>query len=277
MNKTTTQVWAILGSANTREITFSNQSSLDAVTQQLPDGFYSTFRTYGGGTRVLGLNAHLRRLYEPVFAPDVSESNLRKQLLFLLKDYPHEARVRLVMTKQGKIYVMLEPLKRLAREIYENGIRVETTDLSRNAPRLKSTAFIMASNDERKHIAQEGVFEALLVKNGKILEGMTSNFFYVIAETLYTAEYDILLGVTRRTVIRVARGMGLEVKYQPLKLNQLKILRETFITSSSRGVVPVVQIDDLKVGQGRPGRITKQLSVAYEAYVLAKAELVYGI
>ena len=204
----------------------------------------------------------------------MSESDLRKQLLFLLKDYPHEARVRIVITKQGKIYVMLEPLKRLAREIYENGIQVETTDLARNAPRLKSTAFITASNNERKHIAQEGVFEALLVKNGKILEGMTSNFFYVIAGTLYTAEYNILLGVTRRTVIRVVRGMGLELKYKPLKLDRLKVPSEAFITSSSRGVVPVVQIDDVVVGQGRPGRITKQLSAAYEAYVLAKAELI---
>ena len=91
-------------------------------------------------------------------------------------------------------------------------------------------------------------------------------------DKLYTAQRDILLGVTRRTVIRVARGMGLEVKYQPLKRDQLKVPREAFITSSSRGVVPVIQIDDVTVGQGRPGQITKQLSAAYEAYVLAKAE-----
>ena len=44
---------------------------------------------------------------------------------------------------------------------------------------LKSTAFIGVSDAERKHIAQEGIFEALLVKDGEILEGMTSNFFYV--------------------------------------------------------------------------------------------------
>lgn len=274
-------VWAILPGWQYREVTFPGQTSLDAITRQLPNGFYSTFRTYGAGTRVIGLKAHLRRLYEPVHAPDVEEDYLRKQLSFLLKDYPDEARVRVVMTKQGQVYIMLEPLKRLPREVYEKGIRVETTDMARNTPRLKSTAFIMASNDERIHIAQKDIFEALLVKNGKILEGMTSNFFYVTRSStalrfaqdeLCTAQRDILLGVTRRTVIRVARGLELEMKYQPLKRDQLNAAREAFITSSSRGVVPVIQIDDVTVGQGRPGGVTKQLSAAYEAYVLTKAE-----
>jgi branched-chain amino acid aminotransferase len=265
-------VWAILHKGQRREVTFSDQSSLDAISRQLPDGFYSTFRTYGGGTRVIGLKAHLRRLYEPVPAPDVEENDLRKQLSFLLNDYVHEARVRVVMTKQGQVYIMLEPLKLLSRDIYKKGVRVETTDMARNAPRLKSTAFIATSNEERIHIAQKGIFEALLVKNGKILEGMTSNFFCVRDKMVYTAQRDILLGVTRQTVIRVARGLGLEVKYWPLNLDQLKIQREAFITSSSRGVVPVVQIDDVIVGQGRPGQITKKLAAAYDAYVLAKAE-----
>jgi branched-chain amino acid aminotransferase len=290
-------VWAILLDGQCCKVASPDQSSLDAITRQLPDGFYSTFRTYGKGTRVIGLKAHLRRLYNPVPAPDAEENDLRKQLSFLLKDYIHEARVRVVMTKQGQVYIMLEPLKPLPRDVYEKGVRVETTDMARNAPRLKSTAFITASNDERIHIAQKDVFEALLVKNGRILEGMTSNFFYAIRpstapgfdpvgrapsystngsaqDELYTAQRDILLGVTRRTVIRVARGMGLEVKYQPLKRDQLKVAREAFITSSSRGVVPVIQIDDVIVGQGRPGQVTKQLSVAYDAYVLAKAEII---
>ena len=266
------QVWAILLDGQCLKVAYPDQSSLDAITRQLPSGFYSTFRTYGKGTRVIDLKAHLRRLYEPVPAPDAEENDLRKQLSFLLKDYVHEARVRVVMTKQGQVYILLERLMLLPREVYEKGIRVETIDMTRNAPRLKSTAFITASNDERIHIAQKDVFEALLVKNGRILEGMTSNFFYIKDKILCTAQRDILLGVTRRTVIRVARGMGLEVKYQPLKRDQLKVAREAFITSSSRGVVPVIQIDDVIVGQGRPGQITKQLSAAYDAYVLAKAE-----
>lgn len=250
-------------------------SSLDEVTRLLPDGYYSTFRTFDGCRRVLGLDAHLQRLYEPVSSPRVNESLLRRQLRALLEPYPpEEARVRAIMTKQGEVYVAIEPLKPLPRDVFEKGVQVETVELRREHPHLKSTTFIMRSDSERKHIAQEGIFEALLVKDGKILEGMTSNFFYVLRRDAYvcTAQDDILLGVTRQTVIDILRGRGLEIKYQPLKLEQVSTADEAFITSSSRGIVPVVKIDNMTIGQGRPGPVTKQLIEAYETYVIEKAE-----
>jgi len=266
------RIWNITARRNS-ELDLNDSSSLDAVTRQLPDGYYSTFRTYDGRRRVLGLNAHLRRLYDPVTSPDVSASFLRRQLNLLLEHFARdEARVRLIMTKQGQVNMIAEPLKPLSAEVYENGVRVETTEIHRDSPRLKSTAFIGASDSERKHIAQEGIFEALLVKNETILEGMTSNFFYVLQDRLYTAQRGILLGVTRRTVLYLARGRGVEVKYQPLKRDQLSEVNEAFITSSSRGVVPVTQIDEATVGQGRPGQITRMLMRAYDEYVLRHAE-----
>jgi branched-subunit amino acid aminotransferase/4-amino-4-deoxychorismate lyase len=66
--------------------------------------------------------------------------------------------------------------------------------------------------------------------------------------------------------------MGLNVKSQPWKRDQIKDLSEAFITSSSRGVVPVIQIDGGTIGQGSPGVLTKEISAAYEAHVLKVAE-----
>lgn len=265
------------------ELRFDDNSSLDAVTRQLPDGFYSTFRTFDSCTRVIGLSAHLKRL------PHADASILRLSLIQLLQPYrppfglgarrgetADEARIRVMETKRGQFYISIEPLKLLPREVYEKGVRVEMTTLHRNDPRTKSTAFISASDEERKHIAHEGIFEALLVKNGRILEGMTSNFFYIIVErdtiSLYTARNDILLGITRTMVIRAARGRGLGVRFRSLKLNQLSAVKEAFITSSSRGVVPVIQIDDVRLGQGSPGMMTRMLMSAYDEYVLKHAE-----
>ncbi|GAB4466800.1 MAG: hypothetical protein Kow0070_29920 [Anaerolineales bacterium] len=263
-----------------KEIDISNASSLDAVTRQLPEGYYTTFRTYDSCTRVIGLKAHLRRL------PNADASLLRRNLYRLLEPYrPGEARVRLMETRQGRVYISIEPLKLPPPEVYERGVRVETVTLQRKNPREKSTAFIGASEEERKKIAKLGLFEALLVKNGRILEGMTSNFFYVRGGVLYTARRGILLGVTRTMVIRAARGAGVQVRYQPLKLNQLPAVDEAFITSSSRGIVPVIQIDDIPVGEGRRraepaeavGALTKQLSAAYEAYVRQRAERIVSL
>ena len=304
------------------ELRFDDNSSLDAVTRQLPDGYYSTFRTFDSCTRVIGLSAHLKRL------PHADASFLRGCLTQLLQPFPaDETRVRVMETKRGEFYISIEPLKLLPREVYEKGVRVETTTLHRDDPRTKSTAFISASDEERKHIASEGIFEALLVKNGRILEGMTSNFFYILRPErnvlrlrssqlalltplrteeewqgvqskdassagltsispsahivptisrergiICTAQRDILLGVTRTIVIRAARGRGLGVRFRSLRLDQLSAVKEAFITSSSRGIVPVIQIDDARVGQGRVGAWTKKLIAAYQAFVLKEAE-----
>jgi branched-chain amino acid aminotransferase len=180
-----------------------------------------------------------------------------------------------MQTFDGQIYVSIEPLKMPPREVYEKGVRVETTSIRRESPRVKSTAFIGQSEEERRHIAQKGVFEALLVKNGRILEGLTSNFFYTLRSVqgeICTAQRDVLLGVTRRAIIHAARRDGIGVNYKPLKLDQLSAVSEAFITSSSRGVVPVIEIDDILVGQGKVGNITRRLSAAYESYVIKMAE-----
>jgi branched-chain amino acid aminotransferase len=283
------QIWRI---TPTRNIPLDMEaSSLDEVTRRLPDGYYSTFRTFGECGRVLGLTEHLRRLYDPVSTAEVGEPFLRRQLSVLLEPYrPGEARVRAMMTKEGQVYLAIEPLKPWPREIYEKGVRVETTELQREQPRLKSTAFIGRSETERVHIAREGIFEALLVKDGKILEGMTSNFFYVgqvdrerrakqrqspkrdNLPYLSTAREDVLLGITRDTVIELARNEGVEVEYQPLRLDEIETVQEAFITSSSRGIVPVIKIDEVSIGQGSPGPITQRLIAAYEPYVMVASE-----
>ncbi len=263
------RTWKIL--LNKRnEIDFSDVSSFDAITRQLPEGFYSTFRTYDGCTRVLGLTAHLQRL------PDIDASSLRRHLDQLLEPYrPGEARVRVMQTNRGQVYIAIEPLKLLPSEVYQQGVRVETAGIKRENPRLKTTAFIGQSETARRHLIQTNIFEALLIKNGNILEGMTSNFFYMLRnqrDILHTAQRDILLGVTRRNVIRVAREQGLEIRYVPLKVSQVSAINEAFITSSSRGIVPVIQIDDTVVGEGHPGEVTKRLMIEYEEYVLRMAE-----
>ena len=274
------RAWKI-STTRVEEIWFDDRLSLDAITRQLPDGYYSTFRTYAERTRVVGLSTHLRRL------PDIDASFLRRQLIGLLEHFrpssraskvlregetASEARVRVILTYQGQLYVAIEPLILLPRNIYENGVHVETIFIQRSHPREKSTAFIGQSDKERRLIAEKGIFEALLVKNGRILEGMTSNFFYIQDGILYTAQRGVLQGVTRRTVIQVARGEGVGVRYKSLQLKQLPAVDEAFLTSSSRGVVPVIQVDNVRVGRGMVGFITKRIAAAYETDVINNAE-----
>ncbi|MCK6540022.1 MAG: aminotransferase class IV [Anaerolineales bacterium] len=279
-------------------------STLDDMTRELPQGFYTTFTTLAGGTRVLGLKSHLQRLYIPAhdlgLKPALEEAALPQRLAELVKqNLPRESRVRLILTREaGELYAGLEPFTPLPETVYTNGVHVITADLARRNPRIKDTDFIAQSLAQRQMLNRD-VFEVLLTKNGAILEGMTSNFYavrYVIARrsetttkqssedeasprrsirndsTLITARYGILPGVTRRIVLRLARGQGIRIEYRAPRMDET--FDEAFLTSSSRGVVPVVMMDGEPVGQGRVGEVTKRLSKAYKAYLQQHAELI---
>jgi branched-subunit amino acid aminotransferase/4-amino-4-deoxychorismate lyase len=252
-----------------------NPASLDGMTAQLPTGFYTTFCTLAHGTRVLGLRSHLRRLYGPAkevgLHLGVDEKELQKRIAGLAKEnLPHESRVRIILTKdEGRIFAGLELFRALPQSIYSNGVHVVTTDLARNNPQIKDTGFISSSADQRKQIGSH-VFEVILTKNGKFLEGMTSNFYGIKRKSLVTAKYGVLPGVTRKAVLGLAKGEGMSIEYRGLRLSEK--LDEAFLTSSSRGVVSIVSIDGHAVGQGRVGEWTKRLSKAYQAYVKERSE-----
>lgn len=277
-------------------------STLDEMTRALPQGFYTTFTTLAGGTRVLGLRSHLQRLYVPAnelgLRPGVDEGTLRQRITESVKEnLPKESRVRLILTKEkGEVYVGVEPFAPLPESVYRKGVRVVTTEMARHDPRIKDTGFISESSTQRGLLGGE-IFEVLLTRNGKILEGMTSNFYiikHVIASRqakqssvgggllprfpgrndirLITARQGILPGVTRSVVLKLARGEGMSIEYRAPRVAPREDFDEAFLTSSSRGVVPVVMMDDKTVGQGKVGEVTRRLSEAYEAYLKKHAE-----
>ena len=257
----------------------NTSSNFDELTSQLPHGLYSTFITNHGGTRVPGLTAHLDRLYVPAeehgLPPSASRADLRRALASLASSSPGaESRFRVILSESdGTVYVMVQGFTPLSKEIYERGVKVITADLTRHDPRLKDSAFITESRSARAKVGGD-VFEVLLTHRGKIYEGMTSNF-YIVRQIgnpprLITARKGILLGVTRRAVLRLARGQGMEIEYRFPRLDET--FSEAFLTSSSRGVVPIVQVDDRVVGEGRVGAWTKRLASAYQAYVEERSE-----
>jgi branched-chain amino acid aminotransferase len=262
--------------AKTKNIPIQTQAlTLDEMTRELPQGFYTTFSTLSRGTKVLGLHAHLQRLYFPAMeqgiCASVDESTLRTRVAELAKlNLPKESRIRLILTKDdGMIYLATQPFEPISRSIYEMGVRVITIEAVRRVPRVKDTGFITASIEQRRQVGTN-IFEVLLTKDGKILEGMTSNFYAVRGKILITAQRDILLGVTRRVILRLARGQGMRIEYRPPQGNER--FDEAFITSSSRGIVPIISIDNKPVGEGRAGRWSKMLSQAYQVYVEERSE-----
>jgi branched-chain amino acid aminotransferase len=265
--------------SGTEQLDF-NLPDFDSITTALPAGLYTTFRTYAGRTKVIGLRAHLDRLYLPArvhgIAPAIRRPSAFREVLAELlgpMESP-EARVRLILdtsAEPGIMYVLLQAMQPLPPEIYLHGVRAEISRSSREKPALKQTAFISESAFDRTRLSSE-VFEVLLTSKGRILEGMTSNFFYVRDGALCTAGRGVLIGVTRQMVLALAKQQGIKICFKAIALSELSLIEESFITSSSRGIVPVVQIGEQPIADGHVGETTRRLMRRYEQQILSMAE-----
>jgi branched-chain amino acid aminotransferase len=116
----------------------------------------------------------------------------------------------------------------------------------------------------RDEARARGFDDALLAdESGTILSGSTASVFAVGSDGIITS--TVLEGITRATVVGLARGLGLPVSLRPIERGDIERATEVFLTSSLREIVPVVRVDDHVVGTGAPGRTTRDLHAALRA------------
>ncbi len=255
-------------------------TDLDQASASLPGGAYTTLRTYGG-RRALRLADHFRRLEETAqlagYPSRLDDLALRAALRQVTLFAPPGGNVRLRLTLDleqnvGDVYISAETLHVPPAEAYQRGVKVVTCDLHRQLPQAKLTRFIARAAPVRQALPQ-GANEAIMAdEQGFLLEGLSSNFFAVLEGAIYTAGEGVLSGITRSLALESIHQAGFPLHLSPVKVADLPALQEAFITSSSRGVLPVVQIDQVMVGAGQPGQITQQLMAAYKACIRQQAE-----
>lgn len=244
--------------------------SLNEASRLLPNGVYTTFRTYEG-TKILPLEDHIRRLEESAGLLGSPIRLDRRQIQNALQMAVHEpgegdARIRLTVdleVKPGRMYISLEALETPAPEAYRDGVYVITFPIQRTDPLSKHTRFISIAESIRESLPP-GAHEGLLLDEaGRILEGLSSNFFAVKRGELWTPGDGILPGITRSLILEAARQENIPVRFENLTVDEIPAVDEAFLTSSTRSVLPIRRIDDFIIGDGKPGPITKSLSRAY--------------
>jgi len=248
--------------------------SLAASSAALPDGAYTTLRTYGANG-VVRLGQHLARLEESTALKGtpgrLDPAAVREALAqaFATESHP-ESRVRLTFAPP-RLFITVEAFSPLPVQLYEEGVACVSLDLHRDNPHAKDTAFIATARDayaRLPHAVEEGL---LVAPDGAVLEGLSSNFFAIRDEVLRTEEARALAGVTRSLAIEVAQAL-LPVKRVAVMRDELPLQDEAFITSVSREVLPVVRIDGRAMGDGRVGPMTRAIMGAFAALVAREKE-----
>ena len=196
-----------------------------------------------------------------------------------------ETRVRVILTRgvgkldldpascdDCRLVVIAFPLGPPTPEMFAKGVAVTIVSITRNSPQaidpaVKSGNYlnnVLALGEARR---KNGAYEAILCAgDGSIAEGSTSNVFAVVRGEVWTPqpEVGILDGITRAKVMDLARGAGIKLIERRIQPDELRGADEAFITSATRGVLPVTTIDGQPVAAGVPGPITKQLMALYD-------------
>ena len=155
------------------------------------------------------------------------------------------------------------------------GVGVVTTPENRWGRCDIKTVGLLSNAMAKQKARGAGAFEAWFVDDlGLVTEGSSTNAWIVDADgRLRTRDTNcnILRGITRRSLIDVARDAGVDVAEQPFSVEDARAAREAFVTSASAFVMPIVSVDGAKVGDGKPGPVTQRLRSLYLDHARATA------
>lgn len=150
---------------------------------------------------------------------------------------------------------------------YEQGVHLLLHQYTREIPEIKTTNYIVPIL-QAKRLQETGAYDLLYHDGVEVSESSRSNFFAILPDkTIITPVKNILKGITRHHVLEVSKYTNYILKEAPLTLDVLNTAEEAFLTSTTKGILPVIKIDNQKVGSGRVGPVTQELMAYWEDYV----------
>jgi len=240
------------------------------------DGVYEVIKYYGG--RPFKFGDHIDRLKNSLsgvrinFMEMASLEDIFNQLLVKNGLQDTDAGVYLQITRgaatrvhnfpktdiRPTVYARTFPMPS-ATEQQQTGIKVVTRDDIRwMRCNIKSIA-LLPNTLMYQEATEEGAGECAFVRNGVYTEASHSNILFVINEEVFTHPDGnfILPGITKKAVIEICRNSGIPVHERPVAFTETHAFDECFITGTGSEVMPVVQINEDVVANGKPGRITR--------------------
>jgi len=245
------------------------------------DGVYEVIRAYRG--RPFAVDKHLARLERSAAGIDlplpkslaelsllvdqlVGLSGLADSEIYIQVTRGAERRNHLFPTNaEPTLAVGVRTIREIPSGLWETGCRLISLPDQRWARCDLKTICLLPNVLAKQAASKAGAFDAVLLRDGVVTEGTASNIFIWHSGELRTpiADHRILPGVTRATVMELAREIGFRVVERDLTLPDVLSAAEVFITSTTIELLPVVAIDGNQIGDGKPGDIWQGLYSAF--------------
>jgi len=244
-------------------------------------GVFEFLRTYN--SKPFLLKEHFTRLRKSAknlnLQLPISQKELFKQIKkLLLKNKFKESAIKLVLTggqiidsggmeydkNSPTFFILVDKLQELPKSFYQKGVKLITYEHLREIPGAKTINYITVIKLQNL-CKRKKAFDILYTQNGFLLETTTSNFFIFKKDKLLTPKKNILIGLTRNFVIKLAEDK-FEVEEKDIALKELEKAEEAFLTSTTKEILPVVKIGNKIVGNGRVGKKTRYLMDLFQRH-----------
>jgi len=245
------------------------------------DGVYEVIPSYSG--QLFRMQDHLDRLHDSLSKIRLALPYTFEQwmeILLPLLDNSKDQYIYLQITRGvaakrdhafpknpvPTIFAMCSDIKPFAG--LETGVKALSMEDSRwEMCNVKATT-LLANVLLRQQAVEQGCAEAILHRNGYVTEGAASNLFAVIDGVLITPEKtaEILPGITRKVILELAEINDFQLSEEIISLDALQTASEIWITSSTREIIPVVELDSEPVGDGKPGPVFHKMNQLFQDY-----------
>ncbi len=259
------------------DVEFDADSLQEAAKYEPRAGVYTVSNTYER-TKTLLFDAHLDRLEDSAqregFALDYERKQLKAALREMIIESNHgDVRFRISVPAQSpeEMILSIEPFQAPSPQLIEAGARCITSTMARHNPASKSSEW-MHRRQALEAAQPADIYETFLLDpRGNLLEGASSNVYAILDGELLTAAAGVLAGISRMIVLEVCENI-VPLRSTAPNIADIDCFSEAFLSSSSRGLIPVVELDGAPIGDGRVGATTLALRKAYQRWVSAHLE-----
>jgi branched-chain amino acid aminotransferase len=246
-------------------------------------GVFDFLITYN--KRPFHLQTHVRRLENSAKGIGLAMRHSADQICRIVEEtvahnlHHDESNIRIVYTGgisedgvtpegRGKLMVLVTPRHIPPAAWYRDGAKVTTVAMERIIPSAKSTNYLSAVFAQQEARKQDAIEAIYVDRRNRALEGTTTNIFCFKDDVLITPDQDILPGITRGILLELAKGK-FQIELRDIDRSELPGMQEVFIAASNKEVVPIVQVDNHIIGDGRPGERTCQIMQLFNDYTAA--------
>lgn len=249
---------------------------------QFGDGVYEFIRIYQGNYYLL--TEHIDRLYRSLEAIDISITQSKAELVYLLE----ELIIKNNVINDAHVYLQVTRGSAARNHSYPNdtepNIYAYVKDTPRPIDKLTSGVSVITYPDERwkncyikslnllpnilakQNAHEHGAHEAILHDDHLITECSSSNVYLIKDNVIFThpADHSILHGCVRMAVERFAKDLNITFNETAFTIDDMKTADEMFLTSSMDEVLPIIKVDEHIINTGKPGDLTNKLQDLYE-------------